>query len=137
TWFQNMVPIERILAMGSFEEGTYLRMKKTLSWVFESHIDELDFEVCQGMIIIVPESKGDNPLVNAQELSDEKVCNVLNKVMVKTEARLLACNDKIRVLEEKLGKKEEELAGEDPELEVGRDLISTQLRCELKEEKKK
>ncbi|KAH9301187.1 hypothetical protein KI387_012770, partial [Taxus chinensis] len=71
--FQSTVPTEMILAMGSFEkEGTYPRMKKMLSWAFESHIDEPDFKVYQGVIITVPESKGANPLVNAQELSDEQ-----------------------------------------------------------------
>ncbi|KAH9287564.1 hypothetical protein KI387_031681, partial [Taxus chinensis] len=110
TWFQNMVPTERILAMRSFEkEGAYPGMKNMLSWAFESHIDGLDFKVCQEPIIIVLESKGVNPLVNAQELLDEQVYNVLNKVMVKIKDKLFTCNDKIRVLEEKLGKREEEL----------------------------
>lgn len=71
-WFQSIVPTTRILAMGSFKkEGAYPRMKKMLSWAFESQIDEPYFEVYQGEIITVPESKGANPLVNAQELLNE------------------------------------------------------------------
>ncbi|KAH9307000.1 hypothetical protein KI387_011404, partial [Taxus chinensis] len=75
------IPMERILAMGSFDKkGTYPKTRNMLSWAFESHIDKPNFKVCRGEIITVPESKGANPLVNAQQLLDEQLCNVLNKV---------------------------------------------------------
>ncbi|KAH9294689.1 hypothetical protein KI387_038277, partial [Taxus chinensis] len=121
------VPTERLIAMGLFEkEGTYPGTKKMLSWAFESHVDELDFEVYQKALIMLPESKGDNPLVNSQELTDEQVCNALNKVAVETEARLFTWNDSIRALEGKLAKKEEELAKVARNLKQ-EELISAQL----------
>ncbi|KAH9307300.1 hypothetical protein KI387_035211, partial [Taxus chinensis] len=59
-----------------------------------SHIDEPKFEVSQGMMMKVPENKGINLLVNAQQLSDEQVCNTLNKVSVEVEARIFGRNDR-------------------------------------------
>ncbi|KAH9303098.1 hypothetical protein KI387_014681, partial [Taxus chinensis] len=92
------------------------------------------FEVCQKALITLRESKGDNPLVNSQELIDEQVCNALNKVALETEARLFTQNENIRDLEGKLDKKEEELAKMARSLKH-EELISAQLRHELKEEK--
>ncbi|KAH9298649.1 hypothetical protein KI387_030331, partial [Taxus chinensis] len=53
-------------------DDMYPRTKKMLSWAFESHVDEPDFEVFHEALITWPESKGVNPLVNAQRLSDEQ-----------------------------------------------------------------
>ncbi|KAH9306893.1 hypothetical protein KI387_011297, partial [Taxus chinensis] len=62
-WFQITIPTERLLAMGSFEkDGVYPKTKKMLSWAFKSHIDEPEFEVYQKVLILLLESKGDNPL---------------------------------------------------------------------------
>lgn len=108
--FQITVLAEELLEMSSFnEEGTYPKTRKMLSWVFESHIDEPEFELYQGEIIQVLESKETNPLVNAQQLSNEQLCNALNKVTVETKDRLFGRNDRVIFLEEKLEKKEEDL----------------------------
>ena len=59
--------MEQLLAMTSFdEEGTYPRTRKILSWTFETHIDEPEFEISQGELMKVPKTKGINPLVNSQ-----------------------------------------------------------------------
>ncbi|KAH9291754.1 hypothetical protein KI387_043055, partial [Taxus chinensis] len=129
------IPMEKLLAMTSFdEEGAYPQMRKMLSWAFESHIDEPEFEVSQGALMQVPKTKGINPLVNAQRLSDEQICNALNKVSVEVEARLFGRNDRVKFLEAELEKKEEELIEKTKDLKQ-EELISTQLRCELKDEK--
>ncbi|KAH9298146.1 hypothetical protein KI387_029828, partial [Taxus chinensis] len=74
-----------------------------------SHVDDPKFEVSQGALMKILENKGVNPMINAQQLSDEQVCNALNKVSIKVEERLFRRNDRIRFLEEELEKKKEEL----------------------------
>ncbi|KAH9301249.1 hypothetical protein KI387_012832, partial [Taxus chinensis] len=69
-----------------------------------------------------------------QQLSDEQICNALNKVSVEVEARLFGRNDRVKFLEVELEKKEEELEKRTKELKH-EELVSTQLRHELKEEK--
>ncbi|KAH9296072.1 hypothetical protein KI387_039660, partial [Taxus chinensis] len=114
--------------MPSFDvEGTYPRTRKMLSWVFE---------LSQGVLMKISETKGINPLVNSQQLSDEKVCNALNKVSVEVEARIFGRNDRVKFLEVELEKKEEELLEKRKDLKQ-EELISTQLRHELKEEKER
>ncbi|KAH9295867.1 hypothetical protein KI387_039455 [Taxus chinensis] len=123
--------------MKSFdEEGAYPQMRKMLSWEIESHIDEPEFEVSQGALMKMPESKGDNPLVSAQQLSDEQVCNALNKVSVELEARLFGRNDRVKFLEAELEKREEELEERTKNLKQ-EELISVQLKHELREEKER
>ncbi|KAH9287554.1 hypothetical protein KI387_031671, partial [Taxus chinensis] len=69
-------------------------------------------------------------------LSDEKVCNTLNKVLVEVEVRLFGRNDRVRVLEEELEKKNEEIIEKRKDLKQ-EELISAQLRHKLREEKVK
>ncbi|KAH9303290.1 hypothetical protein KI387_014873, partial [Taxus chinensis] len=135
--FQSTVPIDQLLAMKSFdEEGAYPQTRKMISWEIESHIDEPEFEVSQGALMKMPESKGDNPLVSAQQLSDEQVCNALNKVSIELEARLFGRNDRVKFLEVELEKREEELEERTKNLKQ-EELISAQLKRELREEKER
>ncbi|KAH9295111.1 hypothetical protein KI387_038699, partial [Taxus chinensis] len=69
-------------------------------------------------------------------LSDEQVYNVLNKVSVEIEARLFRRTDRVKLLEEELEKKNKELVEKRKYLKQ-EDMINTQLRHELKEEKAK
>ncbi|KAH9306662.1 hypothetical protein KI387_011066 [Taxus chinensis] len=133
--FQSTIPTEKILAMTSFdEEGAYPQKRKIISWAFESHIVEPEFEVIQGALMEVLESKQTNLLVNTQQLSDEQVCNALNKVSIKIEAKLFGRNERVKFLEAELVKKDEELLERTKELKH-EELVSTQLRRELNKEK--
>ncbi|KAH9323913.1 hypothetical protein KI387_018552, partial [Taxus chinensis] len=69
-------------------------------------------------------------------LSDEQVCNIVNKVSVEVEAKLFGRSDRVRFLEEELEKKNKELMEKRMDLKQ-EDLINAQLRRELKEEKSK
>ncbi|KAH9315416.1 hypothetical protein KI387_024043, partial [Taxus chinensis] len=71
----------------------------------------------------MPESKGENPLVNAQQLSDEQVCNTFNKFLVGVEAKLFRRNNRVRFLEEELENKKEELTEKSKELKQ-KDMIN-------------
>ncbi|KAH9325458.1 hypothetical protein KI387_005636, partial [Taxus chinensis] len=68
-----------------------------------------------------------------QQLSDEQVCNALNKVSVEIEARLFGRNDRVRVLEDQLEKRKEEVVKLTKDLSLEK-LISAQLQRELQEE---
>lgn len=51
-WFQSTVPTKELLPMKYFDvEGAYPWTRKMLSWAFESYLDELEFEVRQGVVI--------------------------------------------------------------------------------------
>ncbi|KAH9313338.1 hypothetical protein KI387_028373, partial [Taxus chinensis] len=63
------------------------------------------------------------------------LCNALNKVSVEVKARLFGRNDRIIFLEEELEKKEEEL--EEKPKDLKQELISAQLKHELREEKER
>ncbi|KAH9320491.1 hypothetical protein KI387_015130, partial [Taxus chinensis] len=62
------------------------------------------------------------------------LCNALNKVSVEVEARLFERNDRIIFLEAELEKKEEELEDNSKDLKQ-QELISAQLKHEIREEK--
>ncbi|KAH9287493.1 hypothetical protein KI387_031610, partial [Taxus chinensis] len=57
----------------------------------------------------VPKKIGVNPLVNSQQLSDEKFFKVLNKVSVEVEAIIFRRNDRVIFLEQELEKEKKEL----------------------------
>ncbi|KAH9311543.1 hypothetical protein KI387_026578, partial [Taxus chinensis] len=62
-----------LTAMESFDpEGGYPCTRKMISWAFNSYLDEPKFEVNEGVILELSETKGVNPIINAQQLSDEQ-----------------------------------------------------------------
>ncbi|KAH9308694.1 hypothetical protein KI387_036605 [Taxus chinensis] len=73
-----------------------------LSWDFESHIDEVEFEFNVGALLDTSSSKEVNPIVNSQQLDYENACNALNKVSMEIEVRLFRRNNKIKSLEKEI-----------------------------------
>ncbi|KAH9300090.1 hypothetical protein KI387_011673, partial [Taxus chinensis] len=107
-----------------------------LSWAFDSHLDEPEFKVNQEAVLTLSKGKGDNPIVNMQQLSYEQVCSTLNKVSMEIEARLFSRNDRVKVLEGLLEKRKEEVVKLTKDLSLEK-LFSTQLQRELQEVKAK
>ncbi|KAH9314999.1 hypothetical protein KI387_023626, partial [Taxus chinensis] len=56
-----------------------------ISWDFESHVNDPKFKVNHEVLMNILDTKGVNTLVNAQQLSDEKVCNALNEVSMEVK----------------------------------------------------